>query len=96
MTTSNEGLKGQPASDDKHLIKLLSKNERLKVERSNALLRAEIASSVAPWWRKATTVTTLAALFAAVIPITTAIQGHLAKTREMALQTSKQDQELPV
>jgi hypothetical protein len=58
-------------------------------ERENAQLRAELGKR-APWWRKATTITTLTAIIAAVLPVTTAVQAHYQKERELVLQESNQ------
>jgi hypothetical protein len=72
---------------------LRSEGERLKLERDNAQLRAELAALGKPWWRqwrKGSVVTTLTAIIAAVVPVTTAVQAHYQKERELALEESKQ------
>jgi hypothetical protein len=87
---------GTTAGADGHaeLPSLRSEGERLKLERDNAQLRAELAQLDNPWWRKGSIVTTLTALIAAVVPVTTAVQAHYQKERELALQESKQAHEI--
>jgi CheY-like chemotaxis protein len=43
----------------------------------------------APWWRNGRTITALAALFAAVVPITTVLEGYVDKQRSGALEALK-------
>ncbi len=76
------------------LPSLRSESERLRLERDNAQLRAELAALSKPWWRKASVVTTLAAIAAAILPVTTAVQAHYEKERELALQEGKQSHEI--
>jgi hypothetical protein len=76
------------------LPNLRSEGERLKLERDNAQLRAEFAALTKPWWRKSWNVTTLTAIVAAVVPVTTAVEAHYGKERELALQESKQAHEI--
>ena len=81
------------------LPNLRSEGERLKIERDVEQLRAELAALRAPrppWWRRASIVTTLTAIIAAVIPVTTAVQAHYQKERELSLQESKQAYEIRV
>jgi DNA repair exonuclease SbcCD ATPase subunit len=73
---------------------LRSEGERLKLERDNAQLRADLAQLNRPWWRKGSIVTTMTALIASVVPVTTAVQAHYEKERELALQESKQAHEI--
>jgi len=83
-----------PAVGSTELPSLRSEGERLKLERDNAQLRAELAALNKPWWRKGAIVTTLTAIIAAVLPVTTAVQAHYQKEREIALQESKQAHEI--
>lgn len=62
-----------PAIGIAELQSLRSEGERLKLERDNAQLRAELAVLDRPWWRKGSIVTTLTAIIAAVVPLTTAV-----------------------
>jgi hypothetical protein len=81
------------------LPSLRHEGERLKVERDVEQLRAELAALRAPkppWWRQGSIVATMTAIIAAVIPVTTAVQGHYQKVRELALQASKQDHEIRI
>jgi len=74
------------AAGSTDLPNLRHESERLKLERDNAQLRAELAQLTkppTPWWRKGTFVTTLTAIIAAVIPVTTAVQAHYEKEREL-------------
>ena len=85
------------AQGSTELPNLRHESERLKLERDNAQLRAELAATTrpaAPWWRKGTIVTTLTAIIAAVIPVTTAVQAHYEKERELAMQAAKQAHEI--
>ena len=52
------------------------------------------ADSKAPWWRNGTLVATLTAIIAAVLPVTTAVQEHYRTNRELALEESKQANEI--
>jgi hypothetical protein len=79
-----------PAVGSTELPGLRSESERLKLERDNAQLRMELAQIGKPWWRKGSIVTMLTAIIAAVVPVTTAVQAHFQKERELALQESKQ------
>lgn len=83
-----------PAVGSTELPNLRSEGERLKLERDNAQLRTEFAQLGKPWWRKGSVVTTLTAIVAAVVPVTTAVQAHYQKERELALQESKQAHEI--
>jgi hypothetical protein len=47
-----------------------------------------------PWWRSGTLVTTLTAIVAAIVPVTTAVQEHYRNKRELALEESKQAHEI--
>jgi hypothetical protein len=76
------------------LPSLRSESEQLRIERDNAQLRAELAALSKPWWRKGSVVTALAAIAAAILPITTAVQVHYEKERELALQEGKQSHEI--
>ena len=76
--------------------KLRRDQERLKLEKENAQLRADLGSLQAPWWRRASVVTSLTAIVAAIVPVTTAVQQHFQKEREVALQESKQEHEIRV
>lgn len=73
---------------------LRSEGERLKLEVENAQLRAQLAALAKPWWSKGAVVTTLTAIIAAVVPVTTAVQAHYEKARELALQDGKQAHEI--
>lgn len=42
-----------------------------------------------PWWRNGRSITAIAALFAAVIPITTVLEGYVEKQRSGALEALK-------
>ena len=77
-------------ADDSKVAKLRNENARLILEKENATLRAEIGAIAAPWWRKSSTVTLIAAILAAIMPATTAVQGHFQKERELALEEKKQ------
>ncbi len=63
-------------------------------ERDSAPPPPEGARLAPPWWRQGSVVTTLTAIVAAVIPVTTAIQEHFQKVRELALEESKQAHEI--
>lgn len=79
------------------LPSLRAEGDRLKQELDNARTRVELDALTKPpppWWRKGTIVTTLTAIVAAVIPVTTAIQAHYQKERELVLQESKQAHEI--
>lgn len=72
---------------------LRGEGERLKLERDVEQLRVELAKLRAPqppWWRRGSIVATMTAIIAAVVPVTTAVQQHYQKERELALQESKQ------
>ena len=43
-----------------------------------------------PWWRNGSLIATLTAIVAAILPVTTAIQEHYRTNRELALEESKQ------
>jgi hypothetical protein len=83
-----------PVVGGAELPSLRSEGERLQLERDNAQLRIELAQLGKPWWRKASIVTMLTAIIAAVVPVTTAIQAHSQQERELALQESKQGHEI--
>jgi hypothetical protein len=80
--------------EDPKLKRLQVDHERLKVEKDNAQLRQEIAAMAAPWWQRSSTITTLGAFIAVVIPATTAVQGYFEKSTQLALQSEKQKQDL--
>jgi hypothetical protein len=75
---------------------LRTENAALKLQKENAQLSAEIRQlsspdvSARPWWKSGTTITTLTAILAAVVPLTTAVQGWVQKSRELALEEAKQ------
>ena len=76
---------------------LLGNVERLKLERDVEQLRAELVNlreGPAPWWKRGAIVTTMTALIAAVMPVTTAVQAHYQKERELVLQEGKQAHEI--
>jgi hypothetical protein len=79
---------------EKALSELQNEKDRLTLLKANAALRAEIFGLEAPWWRKASVVTTMTGILAAIIPATTAIQGHFQKERELALAERKQTEDL--
>jgi hypothetical protein len=92
--TSSGEVVGIQAVGTMELPSLRSEGERLKLERDNAQLRAELAQLGKPWWHKGSVVTTLTAIVAAVVPVTTAVQAHYQKERELVLQESKQAHEI--
>ncbi len=71
-----------------------SELERLRTQKEIIELKAKIEELRAPWWRKAGLLAGLAAMAAAVLPITTAIQEHYQSERELTLQQSRQEAEL--
>jgi len=73
---------------------LADEAERLKLEREVAQLRADLIAIAKPWWRRGSIVASMTAIIAAVLPVTTAIQGHYEKERELLLQESKQAHEI--
>jgi hypothetical protein len=75
---------------------LRSEGERLKLERDNAQLRAELAQLSRPWWRKGSIVATLTAIIAAVVPVTTAVMSYYQKEREVALAQTQKERELAI
>lgn len=83
-----------PATGSTELHSLRNEGERLKLERNNAQLRAELKQLRHPWWRKGVMVTTLTAIVAAVVPVTTAVQACYQKARELSLQESRQGHEV--
>jgi CheY-like chemotaxis protein len=48
-----------------------------------------MGQDTAPWWRNGRTITALAALFAAVVPITTVLEAYVEKERSGALEVLK-------
>jgi hypothetical protein len=48
------------------------------------------ADPKSPWWRNGSLVATLTAIVAAIVPATTAVQEHYRTNRELALEESKQ------
>jgi hypothetical protein len=79
---------------DSDAAMLRSEGERLKLERDNAQLRAELAQLSRPWWRKGSIVATMTAIIAAVVPVTTAVMAYYQKEREVALAQSQKEREL--
>ena len=65
---------------------------RTALERTK--LTQEIAQLATPWWRRAGIVTVVTALVAAVLPVTTAIQEHYQKERELAVADAQKQREL--
>jgi len=102
VSRSSEGTAVETAADPKSAVELgdadaamlRSEGERLKLERDVAQLRAELAQINRPWWRKGSIVATMTAIIAAVVPITTAVQQHYQKEREMAAAQSQKEREL--
>jgi hypothetical protein len=68
--------------------------EQLKKRKERAELKAQIAALHAPWWKRAGLVTTVTAIVAAILPLTTAIEEHYRNERELVLQQAKQDADL--
>ena len=86
-----------PAAGTVELPTLRDEEERLKMACEIEQLRAQLAALREPrqaWWRRGAIVTTLTGIIAAVVPVTTAVQAHYQKERELALQASKQDHEI--
>lgn len=83
-----------PANGVAELLTLRQQGERLKLERDNAQLRAELAQLARPWWRKGAVVTTLTAIVASVVPVTTAMQAHYQKERELAIEETKETHQI--
>ncbi len=81
-------------AEDPKIAKLRLENGRLKLEKENATLRAEIDALAAPWWRSARTVAALTAFVAAIVPVTTAVHGYYQKERELALEEAKQAEQV--
>jgi hypothetical protein len=86
--------KDSRAPQDDDLAKLQAESDRLKLRKEHALLRSEIAALGLPWWRKASSVTVITALIAAVIPVTAAVQGYYQKQKELALEEAKQSEQM--
>jgi len=53
----------------------------------------ELQKALLPWWRKPIPVAVVTAILAAIAPTTTAVSAHYQKSRELALQASKQRQD---
>jgi hypothetical protein len=68
--------------------------DHLKQQKERAELRAQIAALTAPWWRKASLITMMTAIIAAVLPITKMIEEHYRNEREFALEVAKEQNEL--
>lgn len=68
--------------------------DHLKQQKERAELRAQIAVLTAPWWRKASLITMMTAIIAAVLPITKMIEEHYRNEREFALEVAKEQNEL--
>jgi hypothetical protein len=71
--------------------------ELSQLRAENAQLRAAMqaqsgaaVSPARPWWKSSATITTLTAIVAAVVPLTTAVRGWVQKNRELALESQKQ------
>jgi hypothetical protein len=82
-----------PEPDD--LAQLRADNALLKLRKENAQLLADAraldapASPVPPWWKHGATIVTLTTIVAAVVPLTTAVQGWMQTSRELALEELK-------
>jgi len=74
--------------------KAVDELEQLKQRKARAELKAQIAALHAPWWKRAGLVTTVTAIVAAVLPITTAIEEHYRNEREFVLQQVKQEHDI--
>lgn len=70
--------------------------EELKRRREVADLRMQIKTLTAPWWRKASLVTLVTGIIAAVVPITAAVEQHYKTKREFLLQQAKQDNDIRI
>lgn len=70
--------------------------DRLKKRKERAELKAQIAALTTPWWRKASLITVVTALVAAVLPVTKVIEEHYRNRRELALEEAKELNELRV
>jgi hypothetical protein len=76
-----------PEPDD--LAQLRAENALLKLRKENAQLLAEtraLATPASPWWKNRATIVTLTAIVTAVVPLTTAVQGWMQKSRELAVE----------
>jgi hypothetical protein len=76
-------------SKDPATLKLEQETLRLRFENETSELRAKLQKQIQPWWRKSSSVATIAAIIAAILPVTTAVQGWVQKDREIALEQSK-------
>jgi len=86
-----------PGNASVELPSLRGEEERLKLECNIAQLQAELGrlrKPPLPWWRRGAVVATLTTIIAAVIPVTTAVQAHYEKERQLALEESKQAHEI--
>jgi hypothetical protein len=54
----------------------------------------DLAKAEAPWWTRASVVTTLTAIVAAIVPVTTGVNGCLQKQRELDLEMIKQTDQI--
>jgi len=74
--------------------------ELTQLRAENAQLRAKSDAGASmpipalPWWKSGATIATLTAIVAAIVPVTTAVQGWAQKNRELALEDRKQTENI--
>jgi hypothetical protein len=68
--------------------------EHLKQQKERAELRAQIAALTAPWWRKASHITVITAIIAAILPITKMIEEHYRNKRDFAQAVAREQNTL--
>lgn len=84
--------------DRAQIAKLREQNALLRLQLRNKILEGRISALSTPpppsnpWWRDASTIKILTAIVAAVIPITTFIQGCSQKNREIDLEVARHAQ----
>jgi hypothetical protein len=83
------------ATESEALSRLRTENATLTLQKENAQLAAEIRrlrrgeKPTLAWWKNGATVSTLTAILAAAVLLTTAVHGWARKTRELALEDLK-------
>lgn len=68
--------------------------DRVEKAKLEAELRQLEKVSKTPWWRSAGIVTGVTAMIAAVLPVTTAVEEHYRRSRELAVADAQKQREL--
>ncbi|MFE8600636.1 response regulator [Archangium violaceum] len=85
---------GTPIMDERQKLQIALEEDKLRAEIER--VRSEASSLKAPWWRSGFSIATLTAILTVMLPVTTAIQAHIQKEKELEIQRIQKEKELEI